>query len=477
MRQKKILKPDFCVIGGGSGGLSFAAGAVQMGASVILLEHKKMGGDCLNTGCVPSKALIAASKFGHFIKEGHHFGWSLNGKVEFEKVHAHIHAVIARIAPHDSVERFEKLGAHVVLEEGTFLDKNTLQTENYIIKAKRFVIATGSIPFIPSIEGLNSVPFYTNELIFDLKELPEDFVVIGGGPIGMEMAQAFLRLGSKVTVLEAFSALPKDDPRMTGRLKHIVQKEGLELYENVKIHSVSSEKKGARIHYATSEGEEKMVIASHILVATGRRPNIQHLNLDAAHVKYSPRGIEVNENLRTSNRKIYAIGDCTGGYQFTHVAGYHAGLVMRNSIFRLGAKVETRAIPWVTYTDPELAHVGFLESQLQGKNIPYKVLLMDFDENDRAQAENRTEGSIKILASPKGYVLGATILGTHAGELIYPWVIAIQNKLKLSQIASSITPYPTLNDITKRVAGSFYTEKIFSETMKKIVRILMRFTR
>ena len=478
MTKTSILTPDFCVIGAGSGGLSFAAGAVQMGASVVLLEAKKMGGDCLNYGCVPSKALIAAAKFGYESSRAKHFGWDFSKPdVNFEKVHHHIHNVIKTIAPHDSVERFEKLGVQVIGENGQFTDHQTVKTENHLIKAKRFVIATGSTPFVPPLEGLSAVPYLTNETIFDLKELPKHLVVIGAGPIGLEMAQAFLRLGSHVTVLESFSALPKDDPEITEKLKTLLISEGIDLNENVKILSIKQRKKEIRIAYQTSDGKEKSVEASQLMVATGRRPNIQNLNLDLAGIKFSPRGIEVNASLQTSNAKVYAIGDCTGGYQFTHVAGYHAGIAIRHSIFGLKTKVETRAIPWVTYTDPELAHVGFMESQLKEKQIPHKVIQMSFDENDRAKAENRTDGMIKILVSPRGYILGATILGVHAGELIYPWVMGIQNQLTLRVMTSSIAPYPTLSDISKKVAGHFYADKIFSSLMKRIVRFIMRWFR
>ena len=478
MTKKQILRPDFCVIGAGSGGLSFTAGAVQMGASVLLLESKKMGGDCLNSGCVPSKALIAAARIGHEIQRGEQFGWSVSKAIiDFQKVHNHVHKVINDIAPNDSVERFKKLGAKVLLEEGKFLDNVTIETKTSLIKAKRFIIATGSAPFIPNIEGLSSIPYFTNENIFDLTTLPKHLVVIGGGPIGIEMAQSFLRLGSKVTVLEAFLALPKDDPKIASILKDILIADGIDLNENIKISSIKQTNRTIQIIYQTSDGKIKTLKASHVIVATGRRANIQNLILDAANIKFSPAGIDVNANLQTSNKKVYAIGDCTGGYQFTHVAGYHAGLAIRNTIFGLKTKVETKAIPWVTYTDPELAHVGFMEAQLKEKNIPYKVLNMNFNENDRAQAERRTEGMIKILASPKGHVLGATILGAHAGELIYPWVIAIQNKLKLTAITSSIAPYPTLGEINKRIAGSFYADKIFSPSMKWIVAFIMKWLR
>jgi pyruvate/2-oxoglutarate dehydrogenase complex dihydrolipoamide dehydrogenase (E3) component len=473
--KKKSLSADFCIIGGGSGGLSFAAGAVQMGASVILLEERKMGGDCLNYGCVPSKALIAAARFGQEIKQAIKFGWAItDAQVDYAEVHKHIHKVISNIEPNDSVKRFEALGVKVILESGKFLDRCTLETESYLIKAKRFIIATGSIPFTPPIEGLAAVPYYTNESIFDLKELPKRLVVIGGGPIGIELAQAFHNLGSTVTVLEAFTALPKDDPVLTSKLKQILNNSGIDIKEHVKISSVKQIDNQLHISYVDANNQSTDVLATHILVATGRRPNIAKLNLDAAGIKYLPQGIVVSNILRTSNTKVYAIGDCTGGYQFTHVAGYHAGLAIRNSIFKLGTKVQTKATPWVTYSDPELAHVGLLEAQLIQQKIAHKVLSLTFAENDRAQTENNTEGLIKILVTPKGYILGASILGPQAGELIFPWVIAIQNKLKISAIANSIAPYPTLCDINKRIAGSFYTDKIFSPMIRRIVTLLMK---
>jgi len=477
-KNKTRLTPDFCVIGAGSGGLSFAAGATQMGTSVVLVERSKMGGDCLNTGCVPSKSLIAAAQIGHDIQTASKFGWRLEKpKVDFKKVHDHVQGVIANIAPHDSVERFEGLGVNVILEGGQFKDDKTLETKTHLIQAKRFVIATGSHPFIPPIEGLSQIPYYTNENIFDLQELPEHLIIIGGGPIGIELAQAFQRLGSQVTVLEAFKTLPKDDPEITAKLKDILIGEGIKIQENAKIISIQEKSKNIKCSYEDEKGKSHEILATHILIATGRRPTIENLNLEAAHIKFSPKGIEVDSHLRTSNSRVYAIGDCTGGYQFTHVANYHASLVIRNGIFKLNAKVRTTPIPWVTYTDPELAHVGFLESQLQDQKLPYKVLHLDFDDNDRAQAERRIEGVIKILVSPKGHILGATILGVSGGELIYPWVIAVQNNLKISAIANSIAPYPTLSDINKRIAGQFYADKLFSSRMKKIVNWLMWFTR
>ena len=476
--NKKTLTPDFCVIGAGSAGLSFAAGASQMGASVVLLESKKMGGDCLNYGCVPSKALIAAAKFGHEAKRATKFGWNFsNEKINYKKVYNHINEVVNSIAPNDSIERFEKLGVNVISEQGKFISKQSLETNSYVINAKRFIIATGSFPFIPKIDGLSEVEYLTNETIFDLQELPNHLVIIGAGPIGTEMSQAFIRLGSKVTVLDAFKMLPKDEPALVQNLKSILISEGVNILENVIIKSVSQNKKEIKIHYSTQAKKEEILTASHLIVAAGRRANIANLNLESAGVNFSSSGIQVNQNLQTSNPKIYAIGDCTGGYQFTHVAGFHASLAIRNSIFGMRSKFETKAIPWVTYTDPELAHVGYLESQLIDQNVKYKSLTIKFDENDRAQTERQTGGSIKVLASSNGKILGVSILGSHAGELIYPWVLAIQNNLKLSAIASAIAPYPTLNDISKRIAGSFYTEKLFSSRMKRFVRFIMRWFR
>ena len=475
MPIKSPLTCDFCVIGAGSGGLSFAAGAAQMGASVILLEAKAMGGDCLNDGCVPSKALLAAAHFKKTFMHSADFGWTVNAAtVNFKKVHAHVHQVIKNIAPNDSVERFEKLGVRVIREFGHFVDAKTVETATHSIRAKRFIIATGSHPALPPIPGLNAISYYTNESIFTLETLPSHLLVIGGGPIGIEMAQAFCRLGSQVTVLEAFSVLPKDEPEMVVALKNILTKEGIALHEHASITLLKPTENGIECHFKNTQ--ENKLLASHVLIAAGRRPNLEHLQLDLAGIQTSPQGILVNKHLQSSNKKVYAIGDCTGGYQFTHVASYHAGLTLQNTIFKWRAQVKTQAIPWVTYTDPELAHVGFLEHQLISQKIPYKTLKMDFKDNDRAQAERCTDGSIKILVCKKGHILGATILGKHAGELIYPWVMAIQNHLKIISIASTIAPYPTFVEINKRVAGSYYSEKLFSTRMKKLVKWLMRIT-
>lgn len=476
-QNKEVLTPDFCVIGGGAGGLSFAAGAVQMGASVVLLERHKMGGECLYVGCVPSKSLLAAAKAGHRILECKKFGWSAgNAEVDFHKVLQHLHSVIQTLEPHDSMERFQGLGVNVILEGGIFIDQETFETPQYKIKAKRFIVATGSSAAIPAIPGLSEVPYLTNDSLFSLKDLPQHLLIIGGGAIGVEMAQAFRRFGSQVTLLEAYHLLPRDDPELATMLKDNLVAEGINILENVQIDRVDKTTDGVKVAYFDKAGQTLEISATHLMIAAGRKANIQSLNLDGAHVQYTPKGIVVNKKMQTSNNRIYALGDCTGGYQFTHMAGYHAGIVLRNTIFKLRSKVQSNAVPWVIFTDPELSHVGYQEAELKEQGIAYKVLRSEFKDNDRAQTEGQGSGVIKVFASPKGYVLGVSILGCSAGELIYPWVIAIQNKLKLSAITSSICPYPTLSEINKRVAGSFYAEKLFAPRIQKLVRFLMRWT-
>jgi pyruvate/2-oxoglutarate dehydrogenase complex dihydrolipoamide dehydrogenase (E3) component len=408
-----------------SGALSFAAGTVQMGASVVLLERHKMGRDCLNYVCIPSKAFIAAA-----------------------------------IAPNDSIEHFTQLGIEIILDAGKFLDKTIIATEPYLVKAKRFIIATGSSPFIPPIKGLFNLPFDTNGSIFNLTQLPSHLVIIGTGPISIEMAQAFRRLGSKITVLEACTALLKEALTLSATLKTMLSHEDNELQKNITINNIEQPATAIKVNYTNAAQKTITTTASHLLVATGHPPNLQPLNLAAASI-FSTQGIKVQFNLRTSNPKVYAIGDYTGGYQLAHVAGYHTGLAIRNSIFRLDKKMEIHAIPWVTY-----AQVGFIEAQLKYQAKTYHVLSIDFSDNDCAQIERQTQGTIKVLTCPKGYVLGVSILGSQAGELIYSWIIAIQPQLKLSQLASSIAPYPGRGDLTQRIAGSFYTKKIFSAWMK-----------
>ncbi len=466
------IETDICVIGAGSGGLSVAAGAAQMGAKVVLIEKHKMGGDCLNTGCVPSKSLLAAAHGAQTIRDSARFG--VKGQVpevDFQAVHDHVHGVIAAIAPNDSVERFEGLGVRVIKEPARFTGPDEVVAGEYRVRAKRFVVATGSRPAAPPIDGLAEVPYLTNETIFDLTVGPEHLIVVGGGPIGVELAQAHRRLGARVTLLEAFTILTNDDPEAADLVRRRLIADGLDLREGAKIRRIAPHGEGVEV---TLEGEESLV-GSHLLVAAGRHANVEDLGLDAAGVTYTAKGIQVDDRLRSSNKKIYAVGDVAGGLQFTHLAGYHAGLVLRNVLFRLPAKVKGHAVPWVTYADPELAQVGLIEAaarEAHGQSL--RVLTWPYEENDRALAERATEGFVKVMVGKRGRVLGATIVGRNAGELILPWVLAIDRGLKIGALASVIAPYPTFGEISKRVAGSYYTKSLFSERTRWIVRFLLR---
>lgn len=472
-----LIRADICIIGGGSGGLSVAAGASQMGAKTVLVEGGKMGGDCLNYGCVPSKAMIAAAKKAAALKGAEAFGVTgSDPDVDFSKVMDHVADVIASIAPHDSVERFESLGVQVLQGYGKFVGPNEIEVGDNRVKARRFVVATGSTATAPPIKGLEEAGYLTNETIFENRIKPEHLIIIGGGPIGLEMAQAHVRLGSKVTVLEAFKAFGRDDPDLSSVVLSHLKEDGIDIQEGVNISGVSKRPDGV-YNIMLGEGEARETLSgSHLLVAAGRKANVENLNLEAAGINYSPQGIEVDARLRSTNKKVFAIGDVAGGYQFTHIAGYHAGIVIRNALFRLPAKVDYSAVPSVTYTDPELANVGLSEADARkqyGDRI--KVLEVPFADIDRARTERKTSGLIKAITTDKGKILGAGIVGAHAGELIHPWGLAITAKLKIGAMASYIAPYPTLGEVGKRAAGSYYTPSLFSGKTRKIVKFLSLF--
>lgn len=470
--MSNVNKVDICIIGAGSAGLSVAAGAAQLGAKTVLIEGNKMGGDCLNTGCVPSKSLLAAAKAAETVRRAGKFGVECGEpRVNFTRVQDYVHNVIAEIAPHDSVERFTGLGCQVIKAHGRFIDSKTVEAGGQLIQARRFVIATGSRAAVPPIPGLEAVPFFTNETIFENTTLPEHLIVIGAGPIGCELAQAHRRLGSNVTILDLGLMMPKDDPEAVQVVRQRFVSEDIETNEMIKVLRV--EKSGAGLSVVISDGHrERSVDGSHLLIAAGRRPNIEHLGLEAAGVRYSAKGVDVDGRLRSSNKRIYAAGDVAGGYQFTHVAAYHAGIVIRNALFRLPAKASTKAVPWVTYTDPELAHVGMNESDARkalGERV--KVVRAEFAANDRAQADNVKQGFLKCVLNGNT-VIGATIVGAHAGELILPWVLAVSKGLKIGDLANTIVPYPTLSEISKRAAGSYYTPTLFSARTRAVVKFL-----
>ena len=471
----KALKVDICVIGAGSGGLSVAAGASQMGASTALIERGKMGGDCLNYGCVPSKALLAAGHAAQAVRGGGRFGVRAAAPaIDSGGVYGHVRGTIAAIAPNDSVERFEGLGVKVIASPARFTGPREIAADGYRITARRIVIATGSSPVVPPVAGLGDVPYLTNETIFDLGQVPAHLIVIGGGPVGIEMAQAHRHLGARVTVVEMFSIMANDDPELVDVVRARLAGEGIDLREGVTVARVEKAGNGVAVVIA-GNGAEDRVQGSHVLIAAGRRPNVGGLDLEKAGIAYSPAGIQVDARLRTTNRRVFAIGDVAGGYQFTHMAGYHAGIVLRNALFRLPAKVDNHAVPWVTYTAPELAQVGLTEDRARKQAGDIRVLRWPFAENDRARAERETDGLVKVITTPRGRILGAGIVGAHAGELIHAWVLAIGQKIKIGAVAGMIAPYPTLGEANKRAAGSFYTPALFGERTKRIVRFLSHF--
>ena len=471
----KALKVDICVIGAGSGGLSVAAGASQMGASTVLIERGKMGGDCLNYGCVPSKALLAAGHAAQAVRGAGRFGVRAAAPaIDSGGVYGHVRGTIAAIAPNDSVERFEGLGVKVIASPARFTGPREIAADGTRITARRIVIATGSSPAVPPIAGLKDVPYLTNETIFDLGQVPAHLIVIGGGPVGIEIAQAHRHLGARVTVVEMFSIMANDDPELVDVVRARLAGEGIDLREGVTVARVEKAGNGVAVVIA-GNGAEDRVQGSHVLIAAGRRPNVDGLDLETAGIAYSPAGIQVDARLRTTNRRVFAVGDVAGGYQFTHMAGYHAGIVLRNALFRLPAKVDTRAVPWVTYTAPELAQVGLTEDRARKQAGDIRVLRWPFAENDRARAERETDGLVKVITTPRGRILGAGIVGAHAGELIHAWVLAIGQKIKIGAVAGMIAPYPTLGEANKRAAGSFYTPALFGERTKRIVRFLSHF--
>lgn len=466
------IKTDILVIGAGSGGLSVAAGAVQMGATVTLLEGHKMGGDCLNYGCVPSKALLAAGHAAHAMTAGAAMGITpVAPQIDYAAAKDHVARAIATIEPVDSQERFEALGVRVIRAFGHFTGPNTVQAGNDSITARRIVIATGSRPFVPPVPGLDSVPYLTNETLFDLRERPDHLLIIGGGPIGMEMAQAHRRLGCDVTVIEGAKALGRDDPELAAIVLTHLRAEGITIAEDAQAAEIRGQ--AGAIEVVTKDG--RLFQGSHLLVAVGRSANTDKLNLKAAGIETTKTGIKVDDRLRSSNKRVYAIGDAAGGMQFTHVAGYHAGLIIRQALFGLPAKQKTAHLPRATYTDPELAQVGLTEAEARKTyGTALEVVRFDYHHNDRAIATLQTKGLIKVMVH-KGRPVGASIVGHQAGELITLWSLAIANNLKMSAVAGMVAPYPTFSEINKRAAGAYFSPRLFDNPMvKRIVGLVQK---
>ena len=464
------IRTDVCVIGAGSGGLSVAYGASQMGAKVVLIEAGKMGGDCLNYGCVPSKALIASGRVAHAQRHSAAFGIApFEPQIDYAAAKDHVRQVIDTIAPIDSQERYEGLGVHVIRKPARFISRTELRAGDNVITARRFVVAAGSSPLVPPIAGLADVAYHTNETIFELRETPKHLVIIGAGPIGMEMAQAHVRLGCEVTVIAGGRPLGKDDPELSALVVDRLREEGVRFVEG-KATAVSGAAGMLRVR--TDDAE---VTGTHLLIAAGRAANVDGLDLEKAGVEYDRKGVKVGDDLRSTNRRVYAVGDIAGRGHFTHVAGYHAGVVIRPILFGLPAKARQDHLPWVTYTDPELAQVGLTEPQARERHgAKLAVARFEYAENDRAQVERRPGGLIKVMVVG-GRPVGASIVGAGAGELIGLWSLAIVNRLKMRAVASMIAPYPTLSELNKRVAGAYFSPRLFENpSVKRIVGLVQK---
>ncbi|MHA1523834.1 MAG: dihydrolipoyl dehydrogenase family protein [Alphaproteobacteria bacterium] len=472
--MSKVLKPDICVIGAGSGGLSVAAAAAQFGLDVVLVEKGKMGGDCLNTGCVPSKALLAAGAAARAGVAAKKFGVRYDPpKVDFAKVKKHISGVIAAIEPNDSVARFTGLGVKVIEAAGRFASPSQLVAGKHKIEARRFVIATGSTASVPPIPGLAATPFVTNETIFDIAKLPEHLIVVGGGPIGIELGFAFCRLGAQVTIVEAVTPLANDDPELTQIVLEKVQSEGVRILAGTRVEKVAYANQRFSVTIS-KDGSTDTLEGSHLLVATGRSATVAGLGLDQAKVAHDRGGITVSTRMKTTNARIFAVGDVAGGLQFTHAANYHAGIVLRNILMRWPTRTRDHVIPWVTYTDPELAWVGMNEAQAKARHGKICIQRWPFTENDRAQTERATTGLIKVITTRRGKILGAGIVGKHAGDLLQPWILAITQNMKIGAFTSMVLPYPTLGEASKRAAQAFYAPKLLNSRLPAIARWLSR---
>jgi len=473
------LTPDLCVIGAGAAGLSIAAAAATLGVPVVLVEKGRLGGEHLNTGCVPSKAMIAAAKRAEAMRTAPPFGVkSAKPTVEFDEVNDHIHRAINAIAPNDSKERFTGLGVRVIEGEARFLDSKTVVVGRELdikfeIRARRFVIATGSRPIVPAVSGIEQVPYLTNENAFELRERPKHLIVLGGGPIGMELAQAFRRLGSEVTVLDMAEPLGKEDQECTAIVFDAFAREGITIRSRVKVERVRRLRQ--RIEVVLAGDTEETIQGTDLLVAIGRRPNIDALDLAAARVKYEPNGIAVNKRFRTSNRRVYAIGDVTGLPAFTHSASHQAALLIRHLLFRLPIKMNADEIPRVTFTDPELAHVGLTDAQARERHGSIRVMRWPYHDNDRAQTERETRGHIKVVTNPKGLILGATIVGAAAGEQITAWTLAINHGLNIRAFAEIVMPYPTYTEIGQQAAITFFTPRLTTNWVRRILNLLRWF--
>ena len=465
---------DIGILGGGSAGLTVAAGAARLGAKTLLVEKEEnLGGDCLHFGCVPSKTLIHTAHVYHLMKRAKEFGLPpVEVKpVDFRDVAGRIQSVIQVIQKHDSEERFCGLGAKVEFGTPTFKDEHTIDLNGKTISAKNWVIATGSSAAIPAIPGLEQTPYLTNRDLFSFDRLPASMIILGAGPIAAEMAQAFNRLGTRVTVLQrSGQVLSNEDKDLADAVMEVLKAEGVQFYLNTAILSARDLGAEREVLIQTKGGDSLSLKAETILVALGRKASLKGLNLEGIGIPYDEKGLKLDARLRTEHKHIYGAGDVTGTYQFTHAAGYEGSIVVSNAVFHLPRKADYTFLPWCTYTQPELASIGMNEKRAQAAGIEYDVWVEEFKDNDRSLAEGEPVGKIKMVLDKKGKPIGVQILGPRAGDLVSEWVAALNGGVKPMTLASAVHPYPTLGEINKKVAGTYLSSKIFSETIKKGLR-------
>ncbi|MEX1081769.1 MAG: FAD-dependent oxidoreductase [Halofilum sp. (in: g-proteobacteria)] len=475
MPRKHEDEFDLVVIGGGVGGLVTASVAGQLGLDVALIEREpKLGGDCLHYGCVPSKTLIRSAEVAHLTRTAKRFGVDAESRpTDLARVMERVREVVDRIQVHDEPERFRGYGIDVRFGEASFVDAHTVSVGDGVLKGRRFVIATGSSPAVPPVEGLEACGYLTNETVFAQQQLPGRLVVMGGGPVGVELAQAFARLGSEVTLVEMGEhLLPREDPELSDELAEALRAEGIHVRTRTAVQSAQMSESEKVLCCAGPDGTQTLAV-DEILVAAGRQPNVAGLALENAGVDHGRGGIEVDARMRTSARHIFACGDCCGPYPLTHVAEYQAGIVIANAVFRWPKKADYRVIPWATYTDPELAHVGLTEAAAREQGMDVQIARFAFEDVDRAIAEDNERGRVKLVVH-RGRLVGASILGPHAGELIHEAVLAIQSRIKIGVIAGMVHAYPTLSQIHRRAVNSLYSPKLFAPRTRTAVRWLNR---
>lgn len=453
---------DICIIGGGAAGLVVAAGAATLGAKVVLVEKNALGGDCLHYGCVPSKALIHSAKVAHTMADATRFGIGAQApSIDLPTVMLRVQSVIRQIEPNDSPERFADLGVEVIFGAGQFTAPDAFAVDGRELRAKNFAIATGTRPAIPPLPGLEQTPYLTNETLFSVQEQIPHLLILGGGPIGCEMAQALARLGSRVTVFDlAPGLLPREDQDISAVVAERFKQEDIALHLGIKVIKVERQDGEIRVLLEHPQRGQYWLSGSHLLIAAGRKPNLENLGLDKAGVELNNGRLVIDARLRTSNKNIYACGDVAGPYLFTHMAEHQAGVVLRNALFHWPSKAQTNNIPWCTYTDPELARVGLSESEALQQGIQHRVYRFPFTDIDRAVTEGATEGLAKIITTPRGKLLGACIVGPHAGELIAEYGLAVAKGMKAADLSNTIHIYPTLAQINLRVADQRLKEAL-----------------